>query len=163
MNKKLNKFKNLQSSSGQTILEVVISLTLIILFLSGVVIIELFAIRNVQYSQNKSIATRLARQQLERAKVVRDTAGITALTDNCEVSSCYINPTLTPVLINLVPTGVYNQSLRIQSSSDCPMPDITITPFPQFYKATSTVTWSDNVSLTPPAQVILSTCITDWK
>ena len=40
--------------SGQTMIEVIVALTLIILFLSGVVIVELYAIRNADYSRNKS-------------------------------------------------------------------------------------------------------------
>src|SRR3989344_5102842 len=106
---------------GQTMIEVIIALTLIILFLSGVVVVELFAVRNADFSRNKSISTQLARQQLERARVVRDSAGLSALT-MC-LSTCFINSALTPVPIS--PTGIYGQSLKITEASivDCPLPD----------------------------------------
>jgi len=152
---------NLQLSSGQTMIEVIVGLMLIILFLSGVVVVELFAIRNINYAQNKSIATRLASQQLERARVVRDSARISEL-NSCEFG-CYINPYLTPIQTALAPTGIYTQNLTIKSSSDCPKPTIAVTPEPVFYKATAVVSWAQNATITPAPEVQLSTCITDWR
>lgn len=148
-------------SKGQTILEVVVALSLIILFLSGIVTVELFAIKNMDYAQHVSLATRLARQQLERAKVVRDSEGIGAL--SLCTSTCYINNYLTPVPVT--PTGTYGQSLLLQlsTSSDCPLPTVTITPNPVSYKTTAVVSWSQNVAVTPPPQVEMSSCLTDWR
>ena len=60
---------------GQTMIEVIVALTLIILFLSGVVVVELYAIKNSNFSRNKSISTHLARQQLESLQ----RAGVTHL------------------------------------------------------------------------------------
>jgi len=147
---------------GQTILEVVIALSLIVLFLSGIVVVELLAIKNMDYSQNVSLATRLARQQIERARVVRDSAGIEALSV-CLSSPCYINSSLTPAAVT--PTGTYGQSMRLiaATSSDCPLPDVTITPTPVSYKATVVVSWSQNLAVTPPPLVELSSCLTNWR
>src|SRR3989344_2222708 len=99
--------------SGQTIIEVIVALTMITLFLSGVVVVELYAIKNANYARDKSLASRLARQQLERARVVRDTAGIDGL--NTCLSTCYINSFLTPVPVS--PTGIFGQSLKLQAVS----------------------------------------------
>jgi len=55
---------------GQTMIEVLVALALIAFFLSGVTIIQLFSIRNTDYSNKKSLATSLARQQLERVRVL---------------------------------------------------------------------------------------------
>lgn len=148
--------------SGQTILEVLIALTLVVIFLSGVVVVELYAIRNLEYAQHKSLATKLARQQFERARVVRDTAGIDGL--SVCLSSCYINSQLTPV--PLTPTGIYGQSLTLlsASSSECPLPDVATTPAPVSYKATAGVYWGQGtVVVTPASQIELFTCLTDWR
>ena len=107
------KLYNYSDNNGQTMLEILIALTLIILFLSGITIIQLLATKNVNYSENKSVAINLARQQLERARVIRDSAGIDALSI-CS-TTCYINSYLTPV--PLTPTGAYGQSLMIQQST----------------------------------------------
>jgi len=152
-----------ERTSGQTILEVIIALALIILFLSGVIIVQLLSIRNVKYSQNKSTATKLAREQIERARVVRDSAGIDQLWNNC-ASICYINDELTPVPLS--PTGIYGQSLKIEtaSASDCPLPNVTITPIPVSYVATAHVSWGSLVEeITPAPELSISSCITDWR
>ena len=143
-------------------IEVIIALTLIILFLSGVVVVELYAVKNADYSRSKSISTQLARQQLERARVVRDSAGIGALSI-CELT-CYINDQLIPVPIS--PTGVYGQSVTIIEAStfDCPLPTVLITPQPVSYKATSRVSWGQGeVNITPAPEVVVSSCLTDWR
>lgn len=148
--------------TGQTMIEVIIALTLIILFLAGVVVVELFAVKNAEFSRNKSISTQLARQQIERARVIRDSVGIDALTQ-C-LFSCYINEQLSPAP---VPTGgVYIQSLTIASSSpsDCPIPSTAITPQPVSYTANALVSWGRGIpNLTPAPEVKLSSCITDWR
>ena len=143
-------------------LEIIVALSLIILFLSGIVVVELYAIRNVEYGQNKSQATKLARQQLERARVVRDTAGIDSLAI-CQ-SKCFIDSNLTPV--PLTPTGVFGQSLILENSttSECPVPTATVgQPTPVVYKVTSVVDWSQGANVTPALQASMSTCITDWR
>lgn len=149
-------------TSGQTILEVLVALALIILFLSGIVVVELYSVKNVKYAQNKSMATTLARQQLERARVVRDSAGIEAL-DYCAMSTCYINNQLTPGPPIVTPTDVYSQWLVISSDSSCPAPTIAVTPAAQTYKITATVSWGVGAVVTPAAQVSISSCITDWR
>lgn len=155
----------LSAQNGQTVLEVLVALTLIILFLTGVVIIELYATRNSEYAQTRSLATSLAGQQLERARVVRDSAGISSL--NVCLSSCYINGQLTPVPAVLGPTGTFSQSLTIKQTSlsdqDCQLPAVTITPNPVVYKATALVSWAQNANVTPAPQLVVSSCITDWR
>ena len=149
---------------GQSILEVLIALALIILFLSGIVVVELIALKNVEFGQNKSISTRLAQQQLERARVLRDSVGIDELSTKCS-GSCYINSELTP-FPNLTPTCTFGQSLTISlSNSDCPSTNATITPIPVSYKAKATVSWGRGAvsMLTPAPQVEVSTCFSDWR
>lgn len=157
----INQVQSYSEELGQTILEIIVALALIMLFLSGIIVIELYAIRNVEYSRNKSLATKLARQQLDRARGVRDSAGISVLT-NCTLTSCYINSQLTPVQVT--PTGTFGQSLKIETSTDqdCPLPEITITPAPVSYKIISTVTWSGVAGVTPAPEVEVSSCLTDW-
>jgi type II secretory pathway pseudopilin PulG len=150
----------LSDISGQTIIELLVALTLITLFLSGVVVVQLSAVKNVQYSQNRSIATKLAQQQLERARVVRDSAGIEALS-MC-LTNCYINSDLTPIPIS--PTGIYGQKLLMQpaGASDCPAPSVS--PEPVSYKATAYISWGHGVvAITPAPELKMYGCITDWR
>ncbi len=149
---------------GQSILEVLIALALIILFLAGIVVVELIALKNVEFGQNKSISTRLAQQQLERARVIRDTVGLDELSTKC-TGTCYINSDLTP-FPGLTPTGAYGQSLTISlSNADCPSTETTITPIPVTYKAKASVSWGKGAIslLTPAPQVEVSTCFSNWR
>ena len=148
--------------SGQTMIEVIVALTLIILFLSGVVIVELYAIRNADYSRNKSTSIQLAKQQSERARVMRDTGRMDILWQYCS-SICYINNQLIPMPVT--PTGKFGQSLSIYNASadDCPQPEVAIGPEPTIYKTTALVTWDTEGIITTHPQVELSSCITDWR
>ena len=141
-------------------IEVILALTLIILFLSGVVVIEIYAIKNTTFARNKSISTQLANQQIERARVVRDSAGIDAL-DIC-LSGCYINNQLTVEPES--PSGTYGQLLTIIQASvdDCPLP--TGTPLAVSYRTDVVVNWSGGLTnITPAPAVEVSSCITDWR
>lgn len=162
-NHKKDKSRSVRHNSGQTILEVVIALILIILFLSGIVVVQLYAIRNADYAKNKSMATILARQQLERARVMRDSVGISVLKASCFIPlKCYIDDQLTPWP---APTGtdIYRQSLFLTSDRSCPTPAIISTPPPQSYKATAVVSWAQDILITPPPEVSIFSCVTDWR
>lgn len=153
----------MKNNDGQTIVEVIVALTLIILFLSGIVVLQITAVRNVEYSQNKSIATQLARQQMERARVVRDSAGISALLPCLVPLSCFINSSLTPMPIT--PTGVYGQSLTITdaTAADCDVV-ATVTPVPVSYKVTANISFRKlSQGTTPVPDLVLTSCLTDWR
>lgn len=152
------------SEDGQTLVEVLVALMLVIFFLSGIVVIELYAIRNIEFAQKKSMATKLAREQLERARTLRDSAGIEMLENYCQSSACYINSFLTPVPSPAL-TGIYSQTVQLVSASseDCSLPEITITPPPVSYKATAVVSWGSGVATTPAPQVEISSCLTVWR
>lgn len=158
------RIQNFKKELGQTILEIIVALALIILFLSGVILIELFAIRNIEYAQNKSLATQLARQQLDRARVVRDTSGFSSLYTNCN-SACYINNQLTPVPM-ITPTGTFGQEFKLEeaNSTVCPLLSAELTPVPTVFKASAIVSWAKGTAIiTPAPQVAVSSCMTDWR
>jgi type II secretory pathway pseudopilin PulG len=167
------KIKNNYLSRGQTMLEILIALTLIMFFLSGVVIIQLNSIKNIKYAQIKSVATTLARQHLERARVLRDTYGMNSIIGNdanpCGFNNphydpCYINEELTPGAV--APTGsIYHESLEFIGASDteCPIPT-NAPPNPTIYKVVSRARWvTPGVAITPDPEVNLTTCFSDWR
>lgn len=147
---------------GQAMIEVVVAFALIIFFLSGIVLVELYSVRNIDYSNKKSLATSLARQQIERVRVVRDSSGIDNLS-SCQLNPCYINANLTPEAV--LPTGFYQQSfsIAVAASGECTLPQVTITPAPVVYKVTSQVTWSSGSQVTPGPMVNINSCLTDWR
>jgi type II secretory pathway pseudopilin PulG len=149
------------NNSGQTILEVLIALIIIILFLSGIIVIQLLSLKNSQYSQAKNQASEYANEQLERAKIIRDTSGLSSL-DIC-LTGCYINNELTPIPIS--PTGVYGQNLTIRatdSSDELCKPEDISDPVPTVYLVEVEVSWGD-VSVVPAPKVNLSKCLSNWR
>lgn len=152
---------SIASQRGQTIIELLVALTLIILFLSGVIVIQLLSLRNVQFSQNKSEAAKLASAQLERARVIRDSVGVDGLLQ-C-ASTCFINAELTPIPVT--PTGTFGQSLRVDiaSSSECPLPTDTGGVDPVLYFAQSLVEWESTREHVDRERVQVNSCIADWR
>lgn len=152
-------YRNNNVSQGQTILEILLALTIILLVVTGVLVIEVYAMKNAQFSSDKSIAVTYANQQLERIKVLRDT-GHFADISTCTLP-CYINPLLTPVAIT--PTGKFSQTFTLTTPlvNECPLPDVVITPVPTVYKVSVKVNWSQNVPITPPWEIETATCVTD--
>lgn len=140
-------------------LEILVALTLVVLFLSGIVIIQLYALRNVQFSRNKSTATKLAQQQMERVRAVRDSAGIGALS-MCSVP-CFINSELIPVAVT--PTGTFGQSVIVEAATmfDCPVPTEAVAT--QQYKVTAQAQWGGAAVITPEPKVVIVTCLTDLQ
>lgn len=150
---------NQNHSLGQSILEILVALTIMLLVLTGVLVIEVYALKNSSYAADKSRASALANQQLERIRVLKDIGKLSEIAD-CQLP-CYINPELTPM--HVTPTGKFSQSFLIQNTSgnECPLPEATITPVPTVYRMTSTVDWSQGAHLTPPWRINVAGCITD--
>lgn len=157
----------LKNYFGQSMIEVIVALTLIIMFLSGVVAVEIVAIRNSEYARNKSVATNYARQQLERARVVRDSVGIDSLYTSC-ISICYLNNKLSPAP---TPTGIFAQNLKLENATlaDCPPAPVPIgmltpTAGAKIYKATANVYLAHGSgNITPTPLVVMRSCLTDWR
>lgn len=155
-------------SEGQTVIEVIIALALITLFLSGVVIVELYAMRNLEYSQNKSTATKLARQQIERARVLRDSGGMYNIGAFCSdaANGCFIDSKLGPTPYSLVtPVGKYTQKIIVKATTqaDCPVPTVASPPLPVAYVVKAVVSWGQGAVIPPNSQIEVSSCITDWR
>ncbi len=147
-------------SRGQLIIEILVAFTLLTFLLSGLIVAGLFAIKNAQFARNKSLATKLATQQLERVRVLRDSQGIKAL-PSCS-NPCYLDNSLI-LQSTIMPSGIFTQSLNILPNPnpiECPFPTgISVTG----YKAVVDVRWDNNPKATPPRQVELNSCFSDWR
>ncbi len=60
------------SSRGQTLLELVIVMAVIVIIVAALVFATIFSIRNAQFSKNQAQATKLAQEGLERVRAGRD-------------------------------------------------------------------------------------------
>lgn len=60
------------NSKGQTIIEMIVVITVGILVVGALTFATFFALRNVKFSQNQNQATKLAQEGLEKVKSIRD-------------------------------------------------------------------------------------------
>src|SRR3989344_129587 len=137
------------------VIEIMIGFMMVSLLLTGLVVAGLYAIRSAKYAQERSIATKIASQQLERFRVKRD-SGVLADLGACG-GSCNIDNTLN------INSGSANEGINtiytINSAVDmspppeeCPISSGTV------YKITSRVTWG-----TPLHTVNNEICLSDWR
>lgn len=147
------------SVRGQTIIEVLIASVILSLLLSGLIVSGLYAIKNTTYSKNKSLATKLATEQMERLRVVRDINNLTTL-QAC-ANPCYVNSSLNIVNSSFASgnfTGYVN--VVTPAAFECPLPPLVTGTA---VKAVVDVRWDVIPNVTPPRQVELNSCFTDWK
>ena len=143
----------IKKNDGQVLVEILASFVLLTFLLAGLVVAGLFALRNAQYARNKSTATKLASQLLERTRVYRDVNGISSLS-GC--NPCYIDSSLTKNS-GVYTSGIFTEQLRINADdSQCPLPGGSS----YGYKAISTVSWDTS---NPNKNVTINTCFSDWK
>lgn len=138
------------------LLEILFAFFLLTFLLTGLVVAGLFAIKNTQFARNKSIATKLASEQLERVRVKRDSQGISSMV-GC--GPCYVDSDVS-LTYRAAPqlSGIFSISSTIVSVSasgpECPLPG----GVGVVYKATADVSWG-----TIPHRVILASCFSDWR
>lgn len=59
--------------NGQSLIEVLVSMTVAILVITGLVGAVLVAVRNTQFAKNQSLATKYAQEGMENTRQLRDT------------------------------------------------------------------------------------------
>lgn len=62
----------MSSNKGQTLIEVIVVITVGLLVVASLTFATLFSLRNAKFSQNQNQATKLAQEGLEKVKSIRD-------------------------------------------------------------------------------------------
>ena len=135
------------------VIEIMIGFMMVSLLLTGLVVTGLYAIRSAKYAQERSIATKISSQQLERFRVKRDSEGFTALTTPSTCNPCHISNSLA---YDSIPhaEGIYNISSNVVvDNATCPPGTGNA------YKISTTVTWGT----TPLHTVNNEICLSDWR
>lgn len=150
----------IKENYGQALVEILASFVLLTFLLSGLIVAGLFALRNTQYAKNRSTAAKMASEQLERVRVVRDINGIAALS-GC-ANPCFVNPQLTMGAVATI--EIYEQSLMVATPGlgECPLPTAGQAGS-TIYKVTARTRWNYDPAATPGKQVVVDTCLSDWK
>lgn len=138
------------TNQGQSLLEVLIALGVLVLVVIALMGATTDSLRNVQFSRDKALATRYVQEAVETYRTYRNDSGWSALVSGCETKGTIWSPSL--------PT-------RFDWTVDCYIPDTGLPPS-ACDAANSTcevalaVTWT---SAGQTHQSSLTTRFTDWQ
>ncbi|MCR4324113.1 MAG: hypothetical protein NUV69_00290 [Candidatus Curtissbacteria bacterium] len=88
-------FENLKRKEGQSLIEVVVALGVVIVLITSLVSTSLLTQRGARGAKANTQATKLAEQSLEKMRVFRDRRGFSALVNNSS-ANCYILDSTNP-------------------------------------------------------------------
>ena len=93
----------MEQSKGQTLLELIVVVTVGIVIVAALTFIIIFSLRNADLAKNQTQATKLAQEAVEKVRSIRDTDGgvtfvaatkfsdLWAITLSSSCSPCYFN------------------------------------------------------------------------
>lgn len=167
---------------GQSLIEAVIALSVLVIVLTTVTVAVILGTRNSTHSKNDNLATQYAQQGLEYIRQLRDTdwtiySGLQNSANNIykladpiptgwpsgtETTSCAVtSSTCTPIVPNSAP--LYVREVKVeQASADCQWTGGSVTNNDK--KVTVTVFWSDPSCTTNNGycrRAQLSSCLVD--
>lgn len=141
---------------GFTILEVVFATGIALLLLTTLIVGSVFSLNNVTFARNQAQATKLAQEEMERLRAVRDMKGYSSLSCSSP-TSCTIDASLTISSVTTQETvGIFKRYFTIDSlNNNCQVNSI----YGKY--VTVTVQWNQGLGAASH-QTKLTSCITDW-
>jgi type II secretory pathway pseudopilin PulG len=130
--------KKLSSQKGQTLIEMMIALSIVVLVLLALITLITVSLRNASFSKNHSLATQYAQEALEEVRALRDQEGWEDFEDACDEN---FSSLLTPL------PSMFNRTIDCEGSVNSKT-------------VTATVSWTDG---TGTHNSVLTTHFTQWK
>jgi len=151
---------------GQTLIETVTALAVVIILVSSLVSMSIASVRSATISRNRSVASQLSYQEIERLRYLRDnlltdwTSFKTTLSGSGCTISCNTGTANPPSVGGLTanPRSEPNASIGVDYTINLKVEMIPGTP--EYELATATVSWTD--SLGDHSEKI-TTQLTDWR
>lgn len=124
-----------QSEKAQTLLELVVVISVVVIVVSALTFATIASIRNASFAQNQLQATKLAQEGVEKVRTLRDRdtdgsmgtpygkfSGLWSVQLGCqiEINNCYFYFNLgllvsgTPVNFESIPPGDFKRQIRIE-------------------------------------------------
>lgn len=161
--------------AGQSLVEVLVSLTVAAAVLSAITVGVIYSLRNSQFAKNQNLASHYAAQGMEVVRQIRDDKS--TLSSYTNISYCLGQDSMALITIsgsgcgqnvgqkdigpNPQPIYIYSRKVRIDPPSE-----ILPTECEDNYKVTVTVSWWDNVCGATSNfchKVNLISCLSDRK
>lgn len=142
-------YERIKSQRGQTLIEILIALAVVVLVLVAVVSRVVESVRNANFARNQLLATRFAQEGIEWTRSQRDRLGwfgfVSAL-DNDPVTYCILDLFSNPLLEDLtdgscagtIPGTVFGREILIDYE-DLPSPEL------DYVDVRVTVSWQDQI------------------
>lgn len=138
------------SRSGQSLIEVVVSMAIVVVVILALVSVTTISIRNASFSRNQSLATKYAQEAIEKVREYRDKNNWQTFTAGCESPS---GLTLPPPLFS----RTIDCHLVSLSTNCCSTPG---QPSCETCQVDVSVSWTDSQGI---HQSQLTTRFTSWK
>ncbi len=136
MKKTASKFLD---TSGQSLVEVLVALTVAALVILALVVVSLMGLKNAQFAQNQAKVTKYAQEAIDQVRAIRDRNGNVTFQNNLS------NPACTPCSGNTCAfSGLWSCQLTKSSGSPC-----TLSPGNGCYLVLS----ADGTSLSEPSSL----------
>lgn len=156
----------LRTLSGQTLIETVTALAVVVVLVASLVAMAIASVRSATLASNKTIASQLAYQQLEEVRSARDSNLYTWSVFNSTLTTSCASSGQCSMASSSTCTGGANP---IRTSGPCSLASSSGTSFSAtIYAAamasglqvTAVVSWTDSLGLHSEK---LSTIYTDWR
>ena len=179
-----NYLKKLSTSGGQSLVEVLVSLTVAAAVLSAITVGVIYSLRNSQFAKNQNLASHYAAQGMEIIRQIRDNDSTLAktlnlsgcsgqrkyclpqdsLTLSCALPPCGQNVGQKDIGPNPQSIYIYSREVKIEPPPSLPLPPTECGE--KAYKVSVTVSWWDNVCGNTSNfchKVNLISCLSDRK
>lgn len=129
-----------KGKTGQSLLEVLVAVTIIILVAIALMTSVTYSIRNTTFAKNQSIANRLAQEAVEKIRAYRDRVVWSTFINNCQ------NPSV--LGLSALPGG-FSRTVSCTPGGSANVRNIVVT-----------ISWTDSIG---PHQAVSSTRLTNWR
>lgn len=151
--------KLLVRNGGQSLIEVLVALSLAVLAIGALVSVTVTSVKNAQFSQNQTQAEKYAQEGMEWVRLQKESlpswsafSGKSSPSPYC-INNLDWNLPFSCGASNITGT-IYKRELNLSQPGDCP----NSSPSP--INAKVTVYWTDSIRI---HQAVRETCFTNWE
>ena len=152
--------KQLVHNSGQSLIEVLVALSLAVLAISALVSVTMTSVKNAQFSKNQIQAEKYAQEGMEWVRLQKEKNTWAVFSDTTVKTFCinslptdWITKNIGLCGASIITGTIFSRELDLSQTTGCP----PSTPNPINVKVT--VKWKDSKD----HQTVRETCFTNWE
>lgn len=153
------------SQSGQSLLEILIALSVSVMILSAIAAIVISSLNNTQLTKNQNLANQYAQEGIEVIRKIRDSSWIDFTSSYPNGRYCLPQGSIVPAPAGSCSpnVGIFVRQIDINHNDSANCPPIPPPPVPNGSSVTLTTSWADGKCPTSGSntychKVVLTTC-----